>query len=71
MKNLFVEDLAFTEYETVLSQLNEALKIQQWRSAVLSDFTHLSADTFNEQLAKSLKANIELFLVKKAARAKI
>ena len=48
----FVEDLAFTEYETVLSQLNEALKIQQWRSAVLSDFTNLSADTFNEQLVQ-------------------
>ena len=65
-----VEDLAFTEYETVLSQLNEALKIQQWRSAVLSDFTSLSADTFNEQLVKSLKANIELFLVKKALEQK-
>ncbi len=66
----FVEDLAFTEYETVLSQLNEALKIQQWRSAVLSDVTSLTADTFNEQLVHSLQANIELFLVKKASQQK-
>lgn len=62
----FVEDLAFTEYETVLSQLDVALQIQQWRAALLSDVTSLSADTFNEQLVHSLRANIELFLVKKA-----
>ena len=66
----FVEDLAFTEYETVLSQLNEALQIQQWRAALLSDFTSLSADTFNEKLVHSLQANIELFLVKKALQQK-
>ncbi|MBE1555652.1 AAA domain-containing protein [Sporosarcina limicola] len=66
----FVEDLAFTEYETVLSQLNEAIQIQQWRAAVLSDVTSLSADTFNEQLVHSLRANIELFHVKNALQQK-
>lgn len=66
----FAEDLAFTEYENVLSQLNEALKIHEWRSVILSDFTTLTPDTFNEQLTTSLKANIELFLVKKALKQK-
>ncbi|AOV07394.1 AAA domain-containing protein [Sporosarcina ureilytica] len=59
-----VNELALTEYETTLSQLSKALKIQQWRSAILEEFAFLSADLFNEQQSKSMQHNIEIYNVK-------
>jgi len=61
---------AFSEVQNALSQLTEALHIQEWRNNVLQNNPFLSRDNFNEEMAHALTLNIDILELKTEIQAK-
>lgn len=50
----FANELSLIEYRQFAEQLHMALKIYQWRTKLLQQFTYFTADTYNELVHQAL-----------------
>ncbi|MFD2212381.1 AAA domain-containing protein [Metabacillus endolithicus] len=64
------KQMVYLEFENVLSQIELVLEIHQWRNKLIKDYTFLTIDTFNEEMADSLSQNIEIFDIKQNLKEK-
>ncbi|WP_067724577.1 AAA domain-containing protein [Oceanobacillus damuensis] len=57
-----------SEYENAIDQLSKAQKVNEWREAVLSKFTFLARDSFNEEKVSKILDNITIYEIEVGIR---